>query len=575
MNLGDIKETDIWQLYSEAQSYARLIGMYTDTDRNFRMYNGNQWDGLKIKDIELVQLNFIKTIVKFKVGTINQNLWAINFSAENFENRAFMEKATKVCELLNKKAAKIWEKNNMDYYLRVLSKVAAINDEAIAYFDYDKKENMPVLEILSKNDVYYGNENDSNMQKQPYILIKQRMPVVSAIELAIKYNVPKEQLNLIVGDMETTEESGESAKYEKDNMVTVLTKLYKKDGKVYYSKATRFVEIKKETNSTLELYPLDHFIWEQKEGSARGEGEVRGLIPNQLEVNKTLMRRALVAKNTAYPQKAVNTDYILNPNDLNKVGSILRFKGKEVTDLKNVFATTQPAQMSSDVKQLQQDLIDITRALAGASESATGEVKADEASGKAILAVQQASQMPLVEQIGTLKNFVEGIARIWLDMIIKYNQRGMKLEDTIIDPSTGEETIQLVDIPASVMQELKASVKVDITPTSAYDRFAQEVSLENLLKSGYFSPQMIGQLKLYVRALPDNSTMPKQKILEIIKEQEKEQQRIAQINSQAQEMMQRAQTFLGQDPDSQRASIEDAQMQSQLQEEQQMQENSY
>lgn len=561
MDLETLKETDIWQLYSEAQSYARLIGMYSDTDRNFRMYNGNQWEGVKVKDVELVQLNFIKPIVKFKVGTINQNLWAINFSAENFENPEFMPTAVKVCELLNKKAAKIWERNNMDYYIRVLSKIAAINDEAVAYFYYDKKENMPILEVLAKNDIYYGNENDDNIEKQPYIIIKQRMPVINARDLAAKYQVPSDQINLIVGDMETSEESGESAKYEKDDMVTVLTKLYKKDGKLYYSKATRFVELKKETNTLLELYPVAHLPWEPKEGSARGEGEVRNLIPNQLEVNKTLMRRALVTKNTAYPQKAVNVDNLQNPDAINKVGGILKFKGKEVSDINKVFSISNPAQMSTDVKQLQQDLIDITRALAGASESATGEVKPDEASGKAILAVQQASQLPLVEQIGTLKNFVESIARIWLNMIITYNQNGMKLEETVTDPTTGQEITQLVDIPASVMQELKASVKVDVTPTSAYDRFAQEVSLENLLKGGWFSPQLIGQLKMYVKALPDNSTMPKQKILEMIKEQEKEQQRIAEINAQSQMMMQQAQTFLGQDPETQKSRLEDAEMQ--------------
>lgn len=561
MDLETLKETDIWQLYSEAQSYARLIGMYSDTDRNFRMYNGNQWEGVKVKDVELVQLNFIKPIVKFKVGTINQNLWAINFSAENFENPEFMPTAVKVCELLNKKAAKIWERNNMDYYIRVLSKIAAINDEAVAYFYYDKKENMPILEVLAKNDIYYGNENDDNIEKQPYIIIKQRMPVINARDLAAKYQVPSDQINLIVGDMETSEESGESAKHEKDDMVTVITKLYKKDGKLYYSKATRFVELKKETNTLLELYPVAHLPWEPKEGSARGEGEVRNLIPNQLEVNKTLMRRALVTKNTAYPQKAVNVENLQNPDAINKVGGILKFKGKEVSDISKVFSISNPAQMSTDVKQLQQDLIDITRALAGASESATGEVKPDEASGKAILAVQQASQLPLVEQIGTLKNFVESIARIWLNMIITYNQNGMKLEETVTDPTTGQEITQLVDIPASVMQELKASVKVDVTPTSAYDRFAQEVSLENLLKGGWFSPQLIGQLKMYVKALPDNSTMPKQKILEMIKEQEKEQQKIAEINAQSQMMMQQAQTFLGQDPETQKSRLEDAEMQ--------------
>ena len=52
-----------------------------------------------------------------------------------------------------------------------------------------------------------------------------------------------------------------------------------------------------------------------------------------------------------------------------------------------------------------------------------------------------------------------------------------------------------------------------------------------------------------------------QKILEMIKEQEKEQQRIAEINAQSQMMMQQAQTFLGQDPETQKSRLEDAEMQ--------------
>lgn len=67
--------------------------------------------------------------------------------------------------------------------------------------------------------------------------------------------------------------------------------------------ATRYLDIIKDENSGLTRYPIAHMLWEDKEGSARGEGEVRNLIANQIEVNKTLMRRALVAKQTAYPQK--------------------------------------------------------------------------------------------------------------------------------------------------------------------------------------------------------------------------------------------------------------------------------
>lgn len=563
MDLKTLEETEIFALYSQAESYARMIGMYEDTDKNFRFYNGNQWDGVKLKGIEPVQLNFIRPIVRFKVGTMNQNLWAINYSAENYENKNFMQTAMKVCDLLNKKSAKMWENDNRDYKIRAITKIAAINDEAPVYIEYDEENNQTIFILLSKNDIYYGNENDSDIQSQPYILVKQRMPLINARNLAEEYGVSKDKLQNILPDAETFEESGEAAKYEKDDMVTIITKLYKKDGKVYFSKSARSVEIKKDTNTGLHLYPIAHFIWEEKEGSARGEGEVRGLISNQIEVNKILTRRLVVTKSTAYPIKAVNTKYISNPNEINTIGGTLRTDSEAAIDINKIFAISQPAQMSPDVEKLQRDLIDTSRALAGASESATGDIRPDEASGKAILAVQQAQQLPLVEQIATLKRFIEDIARIELDMMIVYNSKGMKLEEEAEDPISGEKVYQLVDIPGSVLQELKASVKVDITPVSAYDRYAQELSLENLLKGGWFAPQNIGQLKSYVETLPDNSTMPKQRILDMIRRQEQEQQKIAQIQANAQAMMQRANTFINQDIDGQAQTMVDAMQQPQ------------
>lgn len=564
MDLKEVKETDIWQLYEQCRNYARMIGIYNDTDKNFRFFNGNQWEGLKVKGIEPVQLNFIRPIVRYKVGTINQNLWQIHFSSENYENKEFSLKAKKVCDLLNKKANKIWEKDEMDYKIWEISKNAAVNDEAPFYIYYDKDLGMPVGEVLAKNDVYYGNENDSIIENQPYILVKQRKSVIEIQEIAKRAGVDEEDLKLIVGDNDNIEEAGDAAKYEKDNMCTMVTKFYKENGTVHYSRATRYVVIKEDTDSKLSFYPNPHMLWEGKEGSARGEGEVRNLIPNQIEVNKTLMRRALVAKNTAYPQKVVHIDKIQNPKAINEVGGLIKVTGQNVDDIRKVFEVTQPAQMSTDVEKLQQDLINTSRALAGASDATTGDVQPDQASGKAILAVQNASKLPLVEQLSNLKRFIEAIARIWLDMIIVYNPNGLKLEEEVEDPVTKEKYIQLVEVEASILEELKASVKVDITPKGTYDKYAQELSLENLLKQGFFSPQKIGELKTYVKALPDDSTMPKQILQEIIEEQEQEQQKIAQIQAQAQAMMQRASAFINSDIDTQAQQMSDAEQINQM-----------
>ena len=129
--IQEIKETPIWGLYEKGRNYHRRVGIYTDTDRNYRMYNGNQWEGAKLGDVEPVQKNFIKPIVKYKVSVIHDNLYAINYSSQNFTNREFAKVSNKYCEMLNRYAHRIWEHDKMDFKGRRITKDSAINDEGI------------------------------------------------------------------------------------------------------------------------------------------------------------------------------------------------------------------------------------------------------------------------------------------------------------------------------------------------------------------------------------------------------------------------------------------------------------
>ena len=557
LDLDDIQETPIWQLYDKGRNYHRITGVYTDTDRNYQMYNGNQWAGAKLGDVEPVQKNFIKSIVKYKCAVIHDNLYAINYSSQNYENRAFRETAERICEMLNRYASNVWEKDKMDFKGRRVTKDSAINDEGIIYVDFDQEKMMPKNEIVKKNDIYYGNENDDDIQSQPYILIRKRMPVSSAIEFAESMG---RDASLIIGDNDNYEESGEAAKYELDNMVTVIYKMYKKQGTVRYSVGTRYVEIAEDIDTGLKLYPVAHFNWEEKEGSARGEGEVRYLIPNQIEVNRTEMRRVLTVKQQAYPLKVVDTSKIANPNDLNRVGVTIKTNGQPVDDVRKVVGTIQPAQMSPDVVKLQEDLIQVTRDLAGAGDTATGQVNPESASGRAILAVQQASQAPMTEQKESFKNFVEDLARIWLDYLIVYSVNGVDLEEEITDES-GMESVQIVNVPQTALEQLQASVKIDVTPKGVYDKFAQEQTLENLLMNGMFNIQRLSEFKAYVKALDDDSVAPKIKLLGIIEDMETEQRRIAMMQAQGRMMQQRAGQYIMGDIDEQADMMAEAQMQ--------------
>lgn len=565
MDEKEIIETKTWELYEKGRNYHRQRGIYVDTNRNYQMYNGNQWDGAKLGDVEPVQKNFIKPIVKYKISVIHDNLYAINYSSQNFENPEFRRVSGRYCDMLNRYAQRAWEKDKMDFKGRRVTKDSAINDEGIIYVDFDTENMLPVNEIVKKNDIYYGNENDDEIQSQPYILIRKRMPVSNAVDFALLHGLSEEKTSYIIGDTDTFEESGEAAKVEVDNMVTILYKLYKKNGIVHFSISSRWIDIADDIDTGLKLYPVAHFNWEEKEGSARGEGEVRYLIPNQIEVNRTEVRRVLTVKYQAYPQKVVDTSRVSNPQALNTVGGTIRTNGQPVDDVHKIVGTIPPAQMSPDVRQLQEDLINVTRDLAGAGDTATGQVNPESASGRAILAVQQAAQAPMTEQKESYKNFIEDIARIWLEYLIVHSVDGVNLEEEVEDQA-GERTVQLVNVPQTVLEQLKATVKIDVTPKGVYDKFAKEQTIENMLTSGFFNAQRLSELETYVRLLDDDSVAPKMQLEEAVQYMKEEQKKIAMIEAQAQVLQQRASQFIKNDPEGQASQIADAQAQLQAEE---------
>lgn len=536
MNLEKIKETKIWTMYQKHLDFMNRRNIFTDTDLNNRMYNGDQWNGLRVEGIEKIQHNFIKPIVKHKVSTITSNLFAINYSPENIENVEFMETAQKTCDLLNKKASKVWDKDFMDKKVKKTTKQAAINDEAVMYVNYDFENDTPLNEVISKNDIMYGDENEEEIQLQPYILIRQRKTVLELQELAKNANLPKEQIESIKGDNDTNTVAGDSGKDELDDKCWLITKFYRENGTIHYSKATQFCTLEEDKDMGIFLYPIAHFNWEDQEGNARGIGEARQLIPNQLETNKTAMRRAITVKNTAYPQKVINADVVQNVNDANKVGAIIKFKGKgDVVKANDVFASTQPAQMSSDSEKFQNELINLSRDLNNASDATTGNINPESASGRAILAVQNAQNQPLNDQLIGLKAFIEDIARIWFEMWKVYAENGLTIEVEEQDPITGEINKSIEQVPSYILDVLNTSVKVDITPKGAYDKYAQELSLENM-----FIQEKI-TFEEYVEALDTDSVMPKVKLENILKKRKEAQKQIDALEEQAQIMKQQAQ----------------------------------
>ena len=548
MRKEEIIETPIWGLYLKGRDFHSRHNIYSDTERNHRFYNGNQWEGVKLEGVEPVQENFIRTIVKFKTSVIHDNLYEIVYSSENYDNPQFAPVAEEYCKMLNRYAARVWEKDKMDQKGRNITKDAAINDEGILYVDFDKKSGMPVNTVIDKDDVYYGNENEPNIELQPYILVRRRLSVSEAVDLAKQMGVGGEKLKLIVGDKVELGQNTSETDDEVNANVTVIYKLYKKSGVTFLSIATRYCEIINDSEIGITRYPLAHFIWEKKRGSARGEGEVRNLIPNQIEVNKTAMRRVITVKNHAYQQKVIDASKFDDTSAFDGVGGVIETNGNPIEDVNKAVSVIHPSSMSGDVVALEEGLIKKSRELSDAGEAATGSINPENASGKAILAVQQAQRAPLSEQKERYKNFVEDVALIWLDYVVAHSAGGFKLEKAVTDEDGKNERIEIQEVLQATLKELKATVKIDVTPKSPFDKLAQEQTLENFLTGGWFNPSRLPELKAYVMALDDDSTTPKNKLLKMIANAEAEQEKIMKINAEAQLLKQNFQRQVSQVP---------------------------
>ena len=326
----------------------------------------------------------------------------------------------------------------MDKKIKKVCRKSAINGESIVYVDYDESNNIPINEIISKNDIIFGDENEEEIQLQPWIIIRQRKTISELQTLARSYGVKEEDVLNIRGDSDLGSASGESAKNEIEDKCWLLTKLYRENGTVHFSQATKYCDLKNDIDTGLTLYQVAHYNWEDVEGSARGIGEVEQLIPNQLETNKTAMRRALTIKNIAYPQKVVNIDLINNPDALNRVGSTIKFKNVGNVRASDVFMNASAGTISPDSEKFQNELINLSTEINNAGDAVTGNINPESASGRAILAVQNAQNQPLNDQLIGLKSFIEDLARIWFEMWRVYAKDGLLIEDEQTDDITGQ-----------------------------------------------------------------------------------------------------------------------------------------
>ena len=508
-----MKKTDIWQKYEKCKNYMDGKSIVSKTERNWNFYIGDQWNGIKTGGQELPMLNFIKPIVQYKVSSVAQNAMTAVYS--DMDANPSLQP---VYEKLNKYWQQCWEKSKMNQAAWKALKAAAIQGDSYVYWEDADILSPPT--VIPNTCIFLSNENIDNIQEQEYIIVQERWSYDACVAHARKNKISENEIKLITTDNDT--QSQIFNKKEVDDKVTVLFYMEKKDGVVRVGRATKTAIIEPvepiqsmkdgKPLKSLSVYPIIPYVWEQVPNSARGVGEVEQLIPNQLELNKTLARRSMAVSIGAYPRLAYDANAIENPEDLNKVGVAIAVNGGGAQSINQMISYLNATNISSDADKLSNDLLQITKDLAGATDYALGNVNPEQASGTAIIAVRDSAQVPLSEQVARYRQWAEDVSLLWLDLWIAYNPDGISfMADT-------EEGQIKVDITQEELNALKPTVRIDVSPDNQWTKLAEQQSLDNLFMNNQLT------LEEYVEATPDNSSIPKAKLKAIIDKRKQEQQ---------------------------------------------------
>lgn len=512
-----VTTTSIWQKYQKGKDFINRRALISSTRKNWNFYLGNQWEGLQTGGEKMPMFNFIKPVVKYKVAVISQNKMAARYIDP--ESRPEYKG---VCEALNKNFEKLWENGKFDVKSWNTVKSAAVVGDAYLFWG---NQDATDTQVIPNINVLLGDEQQPDIQKQPYILITERLRIGEIKKMAKENGLSQDKIDMIVPDEEKDLVIGDKTEVQSPDDAKCLSILYMdkdENGYIRVGRATKTVEYEPvepltrknkrgEAVGGLKAYPIVSYVWEDQPNSARGLGEVEQLIPNQLELNKTLARRSITVKQTAYPRIAYDRNAIDNEEDINKIGAAIALNGGGAQSVNQMISYLNATSMSADAQYLSNDLLTITRDLAGAGDAATGNVDPEKASGEAINAVKDAAQMPLNEQVSKYSQFVTDIAYVALNLWFAYN-RDIRVS---YEDEFGQH--QELEITQETIDALQPNIKIDVSSDSPWSKQAEQQEIKDLFLQGHIT------LEEYTDLMPDNSYVPKAKLKVILDKRKRSQ----------------------------------------------------
>ena len=401
----------------------------------------------------------------------------------------------------------------MDNKLLKLLTDAAITGDGVLYCYWDAQSPTPhmfsgdiVTEIIDSVNLFVSDVNKADIQSQDYIILAGRSTVESLRREAEEFGASEEDIKKILPDGASDSQSGDMSRYELEGedeaKATYIIKFHREDGRVVFEKSTKDCIIKR-ARTECRLYPVAYFNWMATKNSFHGTSPITALVPNQKFINRAYAMAMKHMIDSAFSKVIYDKSKI--PEWSNGVGeAIAAVGGGNVADAVSVVGT---GRMQQGYMDLINSAISVTKDLMGATDSALGNVEADNTS--AILALQETSRIPLAQVRSAYYRCIEDMADIWADMMCAYYPS----ERLIPYQSEGTVTSDTIDI--SVLKNGLLSARVDVAEVYRFSAASAQTTLDKLLDKGLISPAC------YVKHLPSGMIVDRRALIDELEEASK------------------------------------------------------
>ena len=532
-------------------------GIYEQNRINERFYVGDHWYGANVgANKPLVRRNIIRRIADYKISSIGSAPVSVHFSAEGVpENVVTQDEAKEAREavlmgeadftgqtdeleintvmgFLNDYGETTMERLKFNDVATEVLRRSYISGTAVLYTYWDDKtetglyadeaKQEPIMgdiavQILNIENVVFGDPNLDDVQKQPYIILSQRMDY-KAVRREMKRNrVSEDIIDQVKPDGAQYYNLNAGTRGERElpdsKRVTVYTKLYKKwsdEDKRFHVmavKCTDCVIVRKEWDTKVHLYPIAVLAWEKRYSSAYGDSEITYLVPNQIAINRALTAEVWSTLMHGMPIMLVDGD-VITGNVTNDPAQVIKINGNG-NDVQGAIRYVQPPSFAGQITNMVNDLATNTLSDQGATDSALGNVRPDNA--QAIIQMREAAMKPLQLKQNQYYSFIEDVMRIWAEFWLNlYGDRLLK-----VSTPNG---YAYVPFHAARYDKLIVNARVDVGASTLYSTAVIVSSLDALRTAGIIDDMQ------YLERMPHNIIPDKQGLIEDIRERMAAQQ---------------------------------------------------